>query len=301
MTTALSGIITDDPAAGLPIGAKLEFRPLTPVYSGSEKAVALRDWESFEGLLLSIHFRTRTSHSIDGSGVLVGPGIALCADHVIGPYIEGILNGTIGTLVTGLTTHGVQIWNVRKITPVPSTDFCILGLSAASELPPSNVFCQAFMTTRLPRVGETLTLTGFRAGQQNFEITDETCVMLSGSVLVCTGRVTDRYPVGRDRCMLPWPSLQIDCPSWGGMSGGPVFDSEGKLLGLLASSLDNGPSFVSLLWPALTCPFEGGWPPESFEGKRTLLNIDVCAIDNRSAVRVIKENGGTATAYEIWE
>jgi hypothetical protein len=49
MTTALSGIITDDPAAGLPIGAKLEFRPLTPVYSGSEKAVALRDWESFEG------------------------------------------------------------------------------------------------------------------------------------------------------------------------------------------------------------------------------------------------------------
>ncbi len=101
--------------------------------------------------------------------------------------------------------------------------------------------------------------------------------------------------------MLPWPSLQIDCPSWGGMSGGPVFDSEGKLLGLLSSSLDNGPSFVSLLWPALTCPFEGGWPPESFEGKRTLLNIDVCAIDNRSAVRVIKKNGGTATAYETWE
>src|SRR5439155_6815279 len=196
--TVLSGIITDDPAADLPIGAKLKFRPLTSAYSGSEKAVALRDWEGFEGLLLSIHFRTRTSHSIDGSSALVGPGIALCADHVIGPYIEGILNGTIGTLVTGLTTHGVQIWNVRKITLVPGTDFCILGLSAASELPPSNVFCQAFMTTRLPRVGETLTLTGFRAGQQNFEIIDDRCVRLSGNVLVCAGKVTERYPKRRD-------------------------------------------------------------------------------------------------------
>jgi hypothetical protein len=301
MTTLSRGIIIDDPAVGLPIGAELKFRPLTPTYSGFEKTVALRDWESFEGVLLSVHFRIGASHSIHGSGVLIGPGIALCAEHVIRPHMEGILKGEIGTLVTGLTTHGVQIWNLCKVTSVPSTDFCILGLSAASQLPPSNEFRQAFITTRLPKLGEKLMLIGFRAGEQNFEITDNSRVTLSGSVLVCSGPITDRYPQGRDRCMLPWPSLQIACPSWGGMSGGPVFDSAGKLVALLTSSLDSGPSFVSLIWPALTCPFQGGWPIECFRGKSTLLNMDVCAIDNRSALRVVKKNGGTTSIYDIWE
>lgn len=44
------------------------------------------------------------------------------------------------------------------------------------------------------------------------------------------------YPHGRDRVMLPWPVLEVDCPTWGGMSGGPVFDEHGHLIGLLCSS-----------------------------------------------------------------
>ncbi len=296
-----TGTITDDPAAAAPIGAELRFRPVTPIYNGPEKAAAMRNWESFQGILLSIHFRTKTSHSVEGSGVLIGPGIALCAKHVIEPHLNGIFGGTVGTIVTGLASHGVQIWRLTKITTVPDTDFCILGLLCASQLPPSNEFQQALITTRLPKLGEKLMLAGFRAGQNAFEITDQTNFALSGSVLICSGIVTDRYPQGRDRHMLPSPSLQIDCPSWGGMSGGPAFDGDGKLVGLLSSSFDQGPSYVSLIWPALTCPFEGGWPAACFPSKTTLLELDTCAIDKRSALSVSKKDGVTTTVYRIWE
>src|ERR1700731_1265195 len=248
-----TGTITDDPASAASIGTELRFRPVTPIYNGPEKAAAMRNWESFEGILLSIHFRTETSYSIEGSGVLVGPGIALCAKHVIEPHLDGILDGTVGTLVTGLARHGVQIWRLTKVTTVPDTDFCILGLLCASQLPPDNEFRQALITTRLPKHGEKLMLAGFRAGQNSFEITDQTHLATSGSVLICSGVVTDQYLQGRDRHMLPSPTLQIDCPSWGGMSGGPAFDRDGRLVGLLSSSFDQGPSFVSLIWPALTC------------------------------------------------
>lgn len=294
-----AGIIISDPAATATIGTEIRFRPVTPIYNGPEKAAALRNFESFEGILLSIHFKTQTAYCADGSGVLVGPGIALCAKHVIEPYLDGILGGSVGTLVTGLASHGVEIWRIQKINTVPDTDFCILGLSRASHLPPNNDVRQALITTRLPRIGEKLMLAGFRARQDAFAVTNEKQFVVSGSVIVCSGIVTARHLEGRDRIMLPWPSLQIDCPSWGGMSGGPAFDAEGKLVGLLSVSLSDGPSNVCLIWPALTCPFEGGWPTSCFPNRTTLLELDACAIDDRSALTVEKKDGVTRTTYQI--
>jgi hypothetical protein len=73
------------------------------------------------------------------------------------------------------------------------------------------------------------------------------------------------------------------------MSGGPVFDTTGHLLGLLSSSFttveNDGPSNVSLLLPALSARFEGGWPGSFFKNPATLLDLDprICAIDKREA------------------
>jgi hypothetical protein len=109
--------------------------------------------------------------------------------------------------------------------------------------------------------------------------------------------------------MLPWPVLEVECPTVGGMSGGPVFDSRGRLVGLLCSSLDtedgHGVTYVSLLWPTLTRGFETVWPKNLIPGLTTLLGIDpkLCSIEGREAVTLEPHPSGEGTriAYRIWE
>jgi len=70
------------------------------------------------------------------------------------------------------------------------------------------------------------------------------------------GFVNQVYPAGRDRLMLPEACMETSLDIRGGMSGGPVFNAEGRLCGVNSTSLeehqDSPPvAFVSLLNPLL--------------------------------------------------
>ena len=57
--------------------------------------------------------------------------------------------------------------------------------------------------------------------------------------------------------------------SVGGMSGGPVFDETGHVIGIVSESIGNdGPddyvTFVSLIWPVVLFEFEGVYPQGMF-------------------------------------
>lgn len=114
---------------------------------------------------------------------------------------------------------------------------------------------------------------------------------------------------GRDRVMMPWPCLEVSCPTWGGMSGGPVYDSNGLLVGILSTSIEAGdvagPSFISLVWPALATQFEGGWPEAMFPRPCKLLDLDarLCSIERRDAIRAVADQmtGGPRIEYGVWE
>ena len=278
------GTITEDPASTLPVGSEIHFAalllPNTPVQGPSR----LEDWESLDGMVLGISFSDASAHRLDGTAVVVGPGIALCATHVLEPRLEAILTGAEAITCFGVASSGVQVWKVSKITLVPDSDLAILGLTFASPLPPNSTLYKAVISTRLPEIGEHLTVFGFRPFQQTFP-RNGTAAMLAAGVLVCTGKVTELYPTGRDKAMLPWPVIEFNCPSWGGMSGGPVFDQAGKVVGLLATSFsaeDNfGPSYASLLIPALGVRFQGGWPTALFPDSTTLREMgrQLCTID----------------------
>lgn len=301
---AAKGIITEDPSVEIPIGSALKFNPILVSHKFEHNSVWLKDWESFDGSLLSIHFASLETHSIEGSGVLVAPGIALCAKHVITPNVEKIMTSQLGTIAMALSRSGVQIWRISKITLIDNSDLAIIGLTYASNLPDGNLFNIATISTRFPMIGENLLIAGFRASDYNFNISvddnNQRVMNCSGNVLCSNGIVTNRFPTGRDLSMLPWPTLEVECPSFGGMSGGPVFDSNGMLVGLLSSSYDEGPSYVSLLWPALAIEFEGGWPTPFFKGKNSLLNLTpgVCKIDRPDAIH--KRTDGVVE-YKIWE
>ena len=72
-----------------------------------------------------------------------------------------------------------------------------------------------------------------------------------------SGEVLEVYERGRDRAMLPHPCFHTNAVFDAGMSGGPVFNDAGQLVGLVSSSVppdDDGPwsSYASLLWPAFS-------------------------------------------------
>jgi trypsin-like peptidase len=301
------GLVTADPAKALPVGSELHFQP-TPIIGEVPKGAAtLRNWEFFEGLLLQIALTDGEFMRVEGSGVMVAPGVALCATHVIEPHLERLMTGRAIGNCFGICANNLQIWNIRKVTSVPNTDITILSVELTSDLPPGNTFIQSVITTRTPAIGEPLTICGFRAGEPTFQ-RGKKVVEASGEMWVCKGSIIQAFPLGRDKGMIRWPALAVSVPSHGGMSGGPVFDSHGLLVGLLCSSIvfgdGEGISYVCLLWPALTARFEGTWPSGLYRDAQSLIEIDrhLCAIDRPEAITVdYEETGNTHSGYRVWQ
>ena len=105
--------------------------------------------------------------------------------------------------------------------------------------------------------------------------------------------------------MLPSPALEVKCVTRGGMSGGPVFDSNGLLIGVHSSGFqDDWPSYITLIWPALAHRLIGGWPTGFMKTSQALVEMDprICSIDDRSAISFVQQDDGRITiAYKSWE
>jgi hypothetical protein len=262
----------------------------------------------YDGVLLSVHFSTAEKQFVEGSAVMVAPGIAIAAAHVIGPRAPAIKDGSLHIFCNGLTPSGLRHWKVRHVCEVGNSDLFVLSLEYASPIEANSTFKQAVISTRLPCVGEPIMIAGFRATRSDFEVRDGDLVY-EGNVRIGVGTVTERYSDGRDRKVLPWPTIEVDCSTKGGMSGGPAFDKNGRLIGILTSSFetedDLGPSYVSLLWPALVVTIVPAWLQEFVGGPKSLLEMDrqLCGIDRPNAIvtRADPSTGQIRLEVKHWE
>lgn len=259
-------ITVGDVIANSTEGDELSFEFKLFPFNDLEQPVREDDWDIFRGVLVALSFADSGEYDVTGSGVIVGPGVALCAMHVVEDYLEDLVAGRKFLCANAVALGKHFIWSVSKLTPVPGTDLCALTLSLITEIPDHRIFYNAVLTTRAPSPGERVSVVGFRANAPC--IVDGKKITVDGSVIVSQGRVMDVYLERRDK-WLNWPCFGIECMTWGGMSGGPVFDSRGFLIGMLCSSYENDTiSFASLLWGAIVSPGPGSWPPcPEFEGK----------------------------------
>jgi S1-C subfamily serine protease len=199
---------------------------------------------------------------------MVAPGVALTAGHVIDEMrCRGFLAQAGGQL-WAISVHAadrVELWRADSFTQdEEGSDLSLLTLvrTTATSGPPADSplkFNLARIAARMPCVGETISLIGFKAAEVSFERGAIMGLSLVGSV----GQVSDQYPQGRDSCVLPNPSIAVDACTEGGMSGGAAFDAAGHLIGVISSGLNELPSFVSLSWPAIHVPIAPKWPMPS--------------------------------------
>ncbi len=267
----------------------------------------------YRGLLLSVHFVTETWGTLEGSAVMVAPGIAITATHVIQEYNSLIMERGLRPYCIGCTPSGLQAWRVSHVAPVDtpngSTDLTVLSLELATAIPPDRAFIQARMTTRRPEIGEQIMVAGFRASNQHvpydehyaFEIVDNN-IRYGADVFASVGTVRNYHPHGRSP-MSSAPMLEVECSTPGGLSGGPVFDKYGRVFGVLCSSIDGEPpiSYVTCLWPAFGQPirpaFFQGYLPEQF----CLLDLppQICWIDGRDLLNVTRDPNSELTAVSL--
>jgi hypothetical protein len=299
-----AAIWTADPAIEVANGTELRFAPAAFVLPFNEGFGAIRpEWAFFEGVVLTLTVRMDGLLTCHGTAVMVAPGVALCARHVVQPLLDAALAGTAALLCAGIRSDGLQLWVVKHITMVDENDVVILGLVGASKIPENQTYFHAVIDAQLPKPGDNVRMFGFvhSARPEATEIT--------GSLMASQGKVIERHDDKRDSVFIRWPVYAVACNSVGGMSGGPVFDEQGHLIGLLCSSFtcddETGPSYVSALWPVLAQRYLGGWPESLFEGHHTLhsladeMAMPTLEIRNKQLIEAVIIDGITSTRYRV--
>ena len=298
----LIGVVTEDPATDPPIGTTIEFKPAPFPIGSPHGEYTIDNWEHFGGVLLSLVINVNGETYVHGSGVLVAPGVALAARHVVEPFFDVMQNESATLTCTSITENQLMLWKCHNIHIISKElDIVVLILNYCSDFPPGNIFRMAAITTRMPDLGEHVTMVGFTVNEITSSLQNPG-FSVSGHVRTSTGIITACYPNGRDRVMMPGPALEINTSASGGMSGGPVFDQYGHLVGLVSTSWSAddhiGPTTISLLWPILVSPINAVWPNGVHVPGRPLSEFGpLCWIDRSDAIERISEH---EIAYTPW-
>jgi hypothetical protein len=302
---AKSFVVADDRALLETEIQKASFAAIRPHLQSITGLTRPSNWEMFEGTVLALVLSRRSDHEIIGSATMIGPGIALTAYHLFDDRktangeLLGFVDGSLALMCIGIAGHGAEAWTIMHAVPVPNSDLCILSLQYLAQLPERPAFQFLSMTTRTPRVDEQLFVAGFRADQPLFERDDGRPMKLEAGLLVNAGVIAELFLEGRSDTR-PGPQLMVLAETVGGMSGGPVFDADGFLIGILSAGMADV-SYLSLIWPALVVKIPLSWPMVT-KHIGTVALVDVvgrlCAIDRPDALT--RNIGSDTYSYKEW-
>lgn len=213
---------------------------------------------------------TDTGFMLVGSGVMVGPGLLLTATHVLDEFPPSGAPPLFLTFLPGgarawlasevVTTSGSSVFaEDRKVT----SDLTLVSCTLNSDAHSNNPLMLAPLQVALPLVGERLWAFGYRHG----EFDGNTVAV---TPLVSSGLVTAAFPHGRGERM-PAACVEVAMETWGGMSGGPVANAQGYVVGIVSSSFEGGPSYVTLIWDVLRLSIRSTLPWVARRGRINLL------------------------------
>ncbi|WP_421997072.1 trypsin-like peptidase domain-containing protein [Roseovarius confluentis] len=270
-----------DPLDDLPKGEGINFKLVDFGGSdGSEKINWVKNWEHLQGALLAIVRRDEQGAYIFGSAALVAPGVALSASHIFSDDIEELVKSEIGFYAVGIREDDIDLWNIRKINMSPDNDICVLSLFPASPLPSDRTYRQFPTIVRSPVLGEKVHLLGFSSGSASPRDGDAGInnTSVRGNLILSVGTVTEFFPFGRDRLLVPYPAFHVEAGSLGGMSGGVAITETGHLIGVISRGMSvedqSGPTVASWAAIGLFRELEFQWPKGLFADGASLWELE---------------------------
>lgn len=232
-------------------------------------------------VVLAMAYKEDGRFVVCGSGFMVAKGLLITAAHV--SHEELAERPAVGCAL--LPGGHMRIWGLngrtaagREIVPVMFTepirherhDVSLCSCELRSEPHANEPIDLATIDIAMPAIGERLWGLGFRRTNERGE-RDADMVLLG-----TTGRVIAQHPDGLPG--FPCACVYVEMQSLAGMSGGPVFNTRGNVVGLIAKSMEgeNAPTLIALVWsvfaqnvPATTWP-DDHWPAEMPSGLSTL-------------------------------
>jgi S1-C subfamily serine protease len=225
------------------------------------------------GILLNVVSIIDGSIQALGSAFIVAPGLAITAAHVISAYAyDGRLDeGSL--LLIGAYDGKLRAWSATRIRQPLEGDVALVEIVPRFVPEAQLKINHVKLSARLPAIGEPVLGLGLIAQANNFPFDPGSGSLASIAVkgLMATGIVQGFYPE-RDK-LLPGPTLQCNFKAPGGMSGGPVFDKSGHVVGIISSSMEiegEWVSWVSLHWHALMFEVQPTWPQGLYKHPGTL-------------------------------
>jgi hypothetical protein len=88
------------------------------------------------------------------------------------------------------------------------------------------------------------------------------------------------------------------------MSGGAAFDEEGFVIGTVTSSFEKGPTYLSLIWPAMVAQISPMWPDGLYTAPSSVLAMDrrLCGIHRPEAIEISNDtSAGQIATLRHWE
>lgn len=226
------------------------------------------------GALLFIESITPAGAHVHGTAFLVAPGIALTAWHTIKDWEEAGHFGEPDHAIFACGAIGLElrVWEVRSISgPVSGGDVAMMILAPRFPLGEQIALYHFALAAAFPPIGSEVTALGMRLEPAEAVLPllegEQQLPSISIATIVSTGPVEDRYARGIPR--IGAPCLAANVFSVGGMSGGPVFDETGHVIGIVSESIGSDDpadyvTFVSMIWPAILFEFEGAYPQGMF-------------------------------------
>lgn len=236
-------------------------------------------WQ-LEGLIVALGFINDDKQCIIGSGIMVAPGLCLTATHVIDETKE-----KHGLLHTFPNESSMRIWKPEDFHAMKGvtdtilfnkpeerfSDVSILSYSPFSKFNDDKPHLYAPIEVYLPKIGERLWAVGYREASN-----DGTPLI---GYFVSSGLVTEQYLEGRGS-HIKGACIEVAMKTIGGMSGGPVFNEEGRVVGVISSSMESeddnkGPTYVTLIWPSLISTVYSPWPEDHWPEDLAGLQVKV--------------------------
>lgn len=200
-----------------------------------------------------------------GTAVIIAPYLAITAKHVLEDYYNfydrisiekktGEFSGTF-YLFAFQTLNNIKddgVWSITRLWPCQETDLCLLMLTPYSDTAKNYKWRCPPLNFSLPKVGDRMAAFGYSKTKIDKEFNS-----LFYETSTAVGEVIEVHEKMRDSARLNFPCFMVNAKFDGGMSGGPVFNENGQLCGLICSNLPPASihephvSYVTLLKPFL--------------------------------------------------
>lgn len=219
--------------------------------------------QNIEGLALAVCGVRPDQLEPGGTCFLLAQGVAVTARHVIDD-IDAKFQLAAQKAGRNERDYSIQValqevnpnvlFEVEHVYICAMSDIAILNVRALTE----DAFNYPVRTPSLnfwpPAIGEEIF--GFGYSRQSVSVTDDGRLKWTGTKLAAEGAVTQVFPENRDN-ILYFPSFETNADFKGHMSGGPVVNNRGEVVGIISRGWEFGEvgpavSYGAALWPMLS-------------------------------------------------